>query len=433
MNPKAQRKNIVMISFVFPPFNYSGTERPFQFARYLSHFGFNTNIISQKNFINYNCVENDFKSLEQLDHQTKLFRPRTLKSIFLENTFFDWIDNLMYKITTKKKIVTRLLQMPGQLIFRDKEWEFQVFCLMLYLKLTKRIKIIYATGPNWRNLIIGYKVSKLLRIPFVVDMRDPWTYGVLWNPQNTKEANNEIKTEQAVLKHASKVIFTSPLTEKIMISKYPFLKNKTITITNGFDVNITDIKKINNTDRFVISYTGRLSIGIRDPFVFLEGFSMACENENFRNDVLMQFVGYIDDFKNEIITHNKYNNIIIKSVVSRVESINIMLNSDVLLLIQTIKGEGNDVISGKLYEYLNVKKPILAVVPHDGGDAWLLEETKSGIITGIEDANLIKESLLKLWHEWKNGILENNNQMRLENFSRLNLTKRLADIFNEIH
>ena len=51
-----------------------------------------------------------------------------------------------------------------------------------------------------------------------------------------------------------------------------------------------------------------------------------------------------------------------------------MRGADVLVLLQTITGEGSDVISGKIFEYFSARKAILAVVPRDGGDAWMVNK-----------------------------------------------------------
>lgn len=425
---KIKKKEVIMISFVFPPLNFSGSERPFQFSRYLPEFGFKPLVISQENFLNYR-IEKDHDTLDKLNPESQIYRLKTFASYISKFKFINWSDELIFKLMKKKKILSRILEFPGQVIYKKREWEFQVFWLAIYLKMTKNPKLIYATGPEWKNLEIGCKVSKFLGLPLIVDMRDPWTYGVLWNPKDKADSEIQIRKEKMILKRAKMVVFTSPLTESVMLEIYPeILANKTYSITNGFDTELTNFEKTKNLDKFVMTFTGKLSKGVRDPEIFLKGLKLACENRDFRNDVLVQFIGYIDDFKDQIASYNYHNKIVIKEPVAREKSIDEMINSDVLLLIQTIYGLGDDVISGKIYEYINTRKKILAVVPESGGDAWLLNQNENGEITGIVDEYKIKDSILELWNQWKSNNLNTQKSINISKYNRYNLTKELSEV-----
>ena len=132
------------------------------------------------------------------------------------------------------------------------------------------------------------------------------------NLLNTFNHEKKILNRQyKYLKQASKIIFTSPLTEKIYLSKYEdILKGKTNSITNGFDEDIFIKKhKYLKSDKFIISYIGRLTKGVRDPNFFLHGFDLACENQEFASKVTLRMIGYMHDFIEELEAANKYYNI----------------------------------------------------------------------------------------------------------------------------
>lgn len=110
-----------------------------------------------------------------------------------------------------------------------------------------------------------------------------------------------------------------------------------------------------------------------------------------------------------------------------------MRTADVLVLLQTISGEGNDVIGGKAYEYLAARRPILGIVPPDGGDAWLLSSTGAGRVTGISDVQRVAEGFLHYWRLWRDGRLENViPRQDLSQFSRRKVTAELAAIFDDV-
>ena len=427
-------KNIAMVAYAFPPFNYSGTERPFQFAKHLPEFGYLPFILSQDNYINYHIAANDSEKLEQLNPKTIVYRLKTIKSQLEDTPIIKWVDIRLQQLTGKVKILSRVLYLPLQLTVSSFEWELRSVFKIVYLKWTKGIQLIWATGPAWQDLTVGYWASRLTGLPYIMDLRDPMTYGVLWQPKSAAESKKLLKREQRYLKQAHKVIFTSPLTEKAYIARYPsILKDKTLSITNGFDTALS----INNhhkaqSDRLIVSYIGRLAKGIRNPEFFLEGFKMACNNSDFADNVELRMIGYMEDFVETIESCNNHGNIKITKVVPRNESLELMMTSDVLLIIQSIEGEGSDVISGKLLEYLNARKYVIGVVDEQGGDSWLIQQTGCGVVTGLEKVSKVTEALLKGYDLWKNNKLSELQNKDYSQFNRNHLTKNLAEVFNEL-
>jgi len=425
-------KNIAMVAYAFPPFNYSGTERPFQFAKHLPEFGYLPFIISQDNYINYHIAANDSEKLEQLNPKTIVYRLKTIKSQLEDTRIIKWFDIRLQQLTGKVKILSRVLYMPFQLTVSLFEWELRSVFKIFYLKWTKGITLIWATGPAWQDLTVGYWASRLTGLPYIMDLRDPMTYGLLWQPKNLNESKKLFKREYRYLKHAKKVIFTSPLTEENYIARYPdILKGKTCSITNGFDID----SSINNhnkkeIDKLIISYIGRLTKGIRNPEFFLEGFKEACNNTNFADNIELRMIGYIEDFVDIIESCNNHGNIKITKVVPRKESLELMMESDALIIIQSIQGEGSDVISGKLFEYLNARKYVIGVVDEQGGDSWLIKQTGCGTVTGLEKVSKVAEALLKVYDLWENKKLSELHNKDYSQFNRNHLTKNLAEVFN---
>lgn len=427
-------KKVAMVAYAFPPLNYSGTERPFQFAKHLPEFGYLPYILSQDNYINYHIVANDAEKLEQLNPKTIVYRLKTIKSQIEEILVIRWLDGKLKKITGKVNIMSRVLFLPFKWSLGSYEWELRTLIKIIKLKFTKNLELIWVTAPSWHNLMVGYWGSKITGLPFIVDLRDPLSYGVLWKPKSSAEARKILNRQYKYLKQASKIIFTSPLTEKIYLSKYEdILKGKTNSITNGFDEDIFIKKhKYLKSDKFIISYIGRLTKGVRDPNFFLHGFDLACENQEFASKVTLRMIGYMHDFIEELEAANKYYNIEITNVVPRDKSLEMMTESDVLIIIQSISGEGADVISGKLFEYLNASKYIIGVVDEDGGDSWLIKQTDCGVVTGIKKPEQVSKALLSAFKLWKNKQLYSYPSRDYKQFRRRHLTESLAQVLDDV-
>lgn len=427
-------KHIAMVAYVFPPLNFSGSERPFQFAKHLPKNGYLPQIISQDNYINYHVVANDFDKLKQLHPDINIYRPKTIQSKIESIRLVKFLDKKLKQFTGKVNIMSRILYIPFQFTIAPFEWELRGVIKIIKLRYTKNISLIWATGPAWLDLTVGYWASKITGLPYVMDLRDPMTYGLLWQPKDDKEAKKLLKRELKYLKKASNVIFTSPLTEKAYLKRYPeVLKNKTCTITNGFEeteIEKKEIQKQNN--KFIISYIGRLTKDIRDPDFFLKGFKIACQNQSFASQTELQMIGYLDDFKETLNDFNTRDNIKLTGVVNRTKSLELMQEADALLIIQSISGEGSDVISGKLFEYINTQKFVIAVVDDYGGDSWLIKKTNCGVVTGLEDENKVAKALLEGFKKWQHGSLNNKSDVNYSNFQRNHLTYKLSIEFNDI-
>lgn len=108
------------------------------------------------------------------------------------------------------------------------------------------------------------------------------------------------------------------------------------------------------------------------------------------------------------------------------------IHSAQLLLLPIDNFEGAKwVITGKIFEYLAVKRPILCVGPVDGDAAFVINSTGAGKVFGFEDVVGIKNQLIRWYEEFKNGTL-NINSKEIESYSRKGLTRELATILNDI-
>ena len=85
------------------------------------------------------------------------------------------------------------------------------------------------------------------------------------------------------------------------------------------------------------------------------------------------------------------------------------------------------IITGKIFEYLMVNRPILAIAPLDGDLAEILNKTNAGKVVGFGDNETLKSTILELYSKYKKGNLkiDSNN---VEQFHRKELTKKLAEI-----
>ncbi len=422
---------VLIIAAVFPPYNDSAAARPFHFVKHLPEFGYNPLVVSQRDFLPFSPSDADL--LKELNG-CRVMHVGPLGSGACGRRLLSPVDRLAHSLTGHDRLGTDGFRAVLKLVLGAKEWKS--LAIMTSLKLFRRpgFDLIWATGPPWDALKVGYVVSMATGRPFVADLRDPWTYGVLWTPQVQKCAEAYRRWERRVLRKASRIVFTSPLTTEIMRGRSDkAVAERMTTITNGFADGPRDAMPRAKNKKCVFSYVGSLMRQHRWPGILFEGFRLACEDPSLRAEVRLKCIGRMSGYERDVSRYEIEDVVECVGQVSSKESLEFMRASDVLVLLQTISGEGRDVIGGKAYEYLSARRPILAIVPKDGGDAWLVSSTGAGVVVGIEDPVDIARGIRDLWRLWRSGkIAEAYVPRDIDRFNRRNLAKDLAGLFDDL-
>jgi len=222
-------------------------------------------------------------------------------------------------------------------------------------------------------------------------------------------------------------------------------KTKFNLIRNGFDTDdYMGIKK-GKHEKFLITYTGKLSEKLcYSPETFIAALGELIEEEKVnQDDINVLFVGSISDnyknrFYNLIEQYNLSTIIRMTGYVNHKKCVEYQVNSDLLLLIiETIRGKAasyaySGVIPAKIYEYIYSGTPIMAITP-PGFESDLIKKTKTGFIAEPNNISSVKKLLYELYTKYKKSNLEiypDNNEIK--KYRRKHLTKRLCNSFDKI-
>jgi len=216
--------------------------------------------------------------------------------------------------------------------------------------------------------------------------------------------------------------------------------NNYTSITNGYDED--DFKNIEiqmpPEEEFRITYTGIMNEQQNPGRIFNALSNLLKQRADFQNKIKLRFIGQLDnpgDFENyillkelgldkcsEIIPYQPHNQIIIE-----------MMQSTILLLLIGDYPLNEGILTGKIFEYLRAKRPILAVVPQEGIAAEVIRNTNSGIVVSTTSEEDIADGVSKLFDLFLEGKLEETFiSKRTEEFSREELTRKLSEVFENI-
>jgi glycosyltransferase involved in cell wall biosynthesis len=437
-------KRVLMIAEKFPPFNASGSARPFYFAKYLPELGFEPLVIGCSP---QRGEASDLARLAELPPQVRVWRsPRLLYPLVeqaralrkkvralavsppVDHAEVGHVVSNGAANGAALQLVERLEALNWWLHW-ELDWATPASLVAGLATGRHAPDLIWATGPPFRGLALAARLASWLHKPLILDLRDPWTYGSLWNPETPAIAANERARAERVLAQAERIVFTSPLTLESMLQRFPALtRSKLVTITNGFDeVAVTPLRDWPQ-DKCVFRYVGTLNVR-RQPDGLIRAFELACREPGFREAAVLELIGSAGGHESKSALAPSAQ-VVFRGPVSHAESQRYMFGSDINLLLQTIS-EGQDVVSGKAFDYLQAGKPILAVVDPTGGDAWLMRETGAGSIAPWSDGEAIAEQLVACWRRWRAGERSIPSSAR-SGYQRRELTARLAALFEEL-
>ncbi len=409
-------KKVLMIAYQFPPISGGGVYRTIKFVKYLPSYDWEPIILTVKKS---KFASEDLSLKEEMPDNLTVFNTNTLES--------------------------RIFAMAPLKIGFNRKWyqipDYYVGWLPFAVKKGKKIikkekpDLIYSTSSPVTSHLIAMAIKNKTGIPWVADFRDPWTQNFNINYPTRFHKKFEENLERKVVLNADRIISVSDPYTIDFRNKYSDQPGeKFVTISNGYDnddFNNIEKKKI---DKFIITHIGSF-YNRRSPLFFLKALrDLLNENTALKKNLEVRFVGKSQKNWKTIIDNYNLDDVITESgYKSHSEALELMVNSSCLLLIISV-GEGSKgVFTGKIFEYLASKTPILATIPLDGVAADLIRKSNSGIVVKTDDVKGIGNAILSLYNRWKTGnLIFNINSNVKKTYDRKELTKKLAQFFNEV-
>jgi glycosyltransferase involved in cell wall biosynthesis len=273
------------------------------------------------------------------------------------------------------------------------------------------------------------QLKEKLDIKWVADFRDPWTtIHYHKSLRLTKASAKKHKDlERAVLTSADQITVTSPTTKK----EFEAITKKPIAvITNGFEEQ--SFKEVKLDSKFSIAHIGSL-LTERNPVVLWQVLKeLKEENSAFANDFSLVLAGVIsDEVMASIVDYGLQDQLDVKGYVSHDEALLLQRSSQILLLLEMDRPETKAIIPGKLFEYLQSKRPIIAIGPKDSDIEGILENTKSGDFFTPQHKIQLKGYILNCYEFYLNEQLHTAGAS-IAHFSRKNLTQKMATILKSL-
>jgi glycosyltransferase involved in cell wall biosynthesis len=267
------------------------------------------------------------------------------------------------------------------------------FAVLRALRLVREggLRAILATVPAYSSGVIGYWISRLTKLPLILDLRDPWTRDPYLPAATRFHAWLDARLEAQVVGHAARVIVISESMRRALARAYPEIDPATfVVVTNGYDAEA--FERIAPRDRggdFVLTYAGSLYSHHRASLraVCAAWTELAGRTPELTSGARLELIGRCDpEIEEELAAWPKVRSEA-HGYLPHDQSLRRLKGaSALLLLIKDLDPERQVItIPGKLFEYVGTSRPILMIGP-EGDAADIVRETGGRVLREVEGA-----------------------------------------------
>lgn len=443
-------KSVVMIAYYFPPEGNAAVYRPLRFLKELVKKGWQVRVISCEP---YRYERYDPALLDQLPLATQVVRVkgRDFWRAFQSRRGMQTTKKISGLSTEDVRRVVAAQRAPWRSKLREwvrvaESWIYRPDMAMPWITpavqegvgLCQSIRpnVIWATiGPMSAGLVAN-RISAETGIPYVLDFRDPW--GLEYFPHEIRRSAWARKVDNRnmsrIFREAQSIVFMFESVAQAYLRAFPgaLEERKIHIIPNGFEGEVEPFVHMPG-DRCTLLYAGTVTTYRYDTL--LEGLAqLKHEVPHTAAQLRLVFVG---EGLRELT--ERVDDLDIRDMVefipptSSAEVRRLQREAHALLILgRTSMRKGHELVAGaKLFGYLQARRPIIGIVPHDETRRILSQVSSPWIADAgstVEIAMVLKEML----EAWSRGTLEQflPNREACESYSS---DRQIIDLLNALN
>lgn len=428
-------KKVLIITYYWPPAGGVGVQRWLQLSKHLQSNGWEPIIFTAKD-ANYPIIDENLtkqvpKEIETL--QLKVPEPNNIISFFQRKNKSKNLYSLQQQSNVDKSFLKKLLwSIRGNFFIPDARmfWIKKSYKYLDKYLQKKSIDAIVSTGPPHSAHMIAKKVSDKHNLPWISDFRDPWTSMDYLKKMNLKKfaIRKHDRLEKSILLNSTYVTVVGKAIEQEFKEKYGI---ESVIINNGYNNSDDEVDVIPLDSKFTITHTGSFLHNRNCNDLWSSLSQLVKENENFSNDLEIKLIGNIAPAVLESI--ERYG---LMKYLNRINHVDhdtakaIQRSAQLLLLPIDRIDNAEFVITGKMFEYLKAKRPILLLGPSKGDAADIIRSCSAGFVIDFDNTDLIKQTLVGIYQRYT----DKNNECHsigIEKYSYKELTKKVVELLDK--
>ena len=433
-------KNVLIVTYYFPPSGGPGVQRVLKFCTYLLQFGWRPIILTVKDADYPARDESLLKEIpeEAVVYRTPIFEPYDLYRKFTGKKKGTPVDvNTIPKPGEKRSLQERLAEFVRATFFIPDArigWKKSAVKEGLDIITKHDIQAIYSSSPPYTCSLIARALKRKTGLPWIAGFRDPWT-GFLSTPDRWfLPAAIDRHLERAVFAECDRMDVAWEGILKDFHSKYPDIPTgKVHHLPNGYDSADFPTVQVMAKEHFTVTYTGSM-YGKRNPETFFAAVSRLVEAGKVdAARIRLQFIGRFGAEVRAMFDHPVLkDSIVVHDYMPHAASVRHLFQSDALLMVVDDFKGNEEIVPGKVYEYMGSGKPVITLAP-EGAVTQVIEETASGRCARSQDIDGIADIFLDFYTQWDAGTLGTAQKRDMvEQYERREVARHLASLLDEI-
>ncbi len=419
-----RKRQVLMISYYWPPAGGPGVQRILKFAKYLPEFGWEP-IILTVNSGEYQAHDNSLNKDIRSDQKVYKTAAFGLYSLFKLIAGKNEIATHQLSSSTEESLFSRLSRWVRlNLILPDGRIGWFPFAVRKGREIIAKnnIDLIFTSGPPHSVHLIGRKLAKQSSLPWVADFRDPWSERFYYeeNKRSVLADNIELAMEKSVLNNSTAITAASPGFIDLLLAKCDNTE-KGHVITNGYDQDdFIEITERADSQLTTILHIGNLS-NSQLPLSLLKVLQE--KKDHSPDKFLLKLIGSVHPNIQRSVTEYGLDDLVEYGPYLQHDlAVQEMQQADFLLTVVPDTANNTGIIPGKIFEYLKSGTAIILIGPPDCDAANIITAAGSGEVFDYNSTIELAEYIsARLTYEAE-GI---------EKYNRVALTDKLSKIFDD--
>ena len=371
------RLRILILTHPFPPMNAIGAHRPYAWARAWRDLGHEVEVVTPQKYAFDGALDLQ-RDLSGIAVHEVPYVSRDAGS-----TPPGGVPSSVHRWEWLKTFTRRLRLRLGP--FAEPRWLAYRPMLSRALSVARArpFDLIIATSPPEVSLFVARGLSHRTGTPWVADFRDLWFHDMLlYRWRITARLAGVLN--RAAVRGASVLIAVS---RGLHARLADYMGREVVISYNGFVAEVQPPAAWSDGKRRVV-YTGRMYPGKRDPEPLFRALArLRGSMPDIAQRLSVEFYGFDDPWLRAIIRRHAVEDCVqLHGFVPYRQSMAIQRGADALLFLDWMDVGAEGVLTGKLFEYLGSRRPILALGPRKSSEAaQIIADTGAGTTLTTDD------------------------------------------------
>ncbi len=396
-----RKPHLVIVSYYFPPMGGGGVQRIVKSLKFLDRSFWQVTVVTVKPSFFYSWDET---LMEDLPSGLTVIRTGSLDPFRLGFLLRQMLGRSSGSGSRKSRESSGLVRrLANWWLVPDSRLFWLPFLVYRLRKLHREqgIDLLICTVPPFTAGLAGALLAREPGIRLVLDMRDAWTNNPYLPELTPFHRRLQHWLEAWCLAQARGVVFVNDELARHYRETKPCLQGKpSVVVRNGFDPDdFADLPAPDARPPLKIGVMGTIYSQGNRPLTFLKAVRKLREQRpELARHLRIVFLGkWSPDFLQALETHPIQDMISLEPYCPHRQALRAMARCHALALAIEDHHTGSRCVTpGRIYEYLYLKRPVLAMCPPEGDLARLVKKHHAGTVVPYSNV----EHIMRVLEQW---------------------------------